>query len=184
MLIGLTNEFRALLDEQSLVGHYQLDCGQKLMDYGEEASYVYWVERGLLRAYYVTCEGKEVTKEFYWEGDVIYAMASFISGEPLPFSVIAIEDCQLLRLPKAQYRTLVQTHSLWQDYHQQQLQQHVVIKEHKEAFLLLNTPEQRVELFHRDFPALVTRINDYLIASYLAMTPISYSRIKKRLKLT
>ncbi len=55
-------------------------------------------------------------------------------------------------------------------------------KERKERFMLLNNPEQRYCLFIQQFPKLATKLSNYQIASYLGITPISLSRIKKRLK--
>lgn len=181
---GLTVQLRQLQKQSSEFSPFQLEIGEQLFCSGDKPEYVYWLEHGLLRAFFVTPEGKDFTKEFYWQGDVIYGMACLLNNEPLPHGVIALEPCQLLRLPIVAYRQLVDSDKNWASYHRQQMEQHILIKERKEAFLLLQTPEQRVITFHRDFSFLIPRISDYLIASYLAMTPISYCRIKKRLKLT
>ena len=181
---GMTDPLRDLLEISCHSSSFQLAKGQQLFNCGDKTTHVYWLEQGLLCAYFVTLEGKEFCKEFYWQGDVIYGMRSLLGNEPLPYSVVALEPCNLLRLPVDVYRTSILQDPQWADYHREQLEQHLLIKERKEAFLLLNTPEQRVFAFHRDYGFLLHRIKDYQIASYLAMTPISYSRIKKRLNLT
>ncbi|MCW8833827.1 MAG: Crp/Fnr family transcriptional regulator [Colwellia sp.] len=181
---GITAQLRQLQKQHSEFKPFQLMVGEHLFSSGNKADYVYWLEQGLLRAYFVTAEGKEFTKEFYWEGDVIYGLSSLLSDEALPYSVVAIEDCQLQRIPVKEYRRLIDNDVQWTNYHHQQMEQHILVKERKEAFLLLQNPEQRVMAFYRNFPFLVPRISGYLIASYLGMTPISYSRIKSRLKLT
>ncbi|AQS38659.1 cAMP-binding protein [Shewanella psychrophila] len=180
----MTEQFRLLLERSGHSNSCRLAKGRQLFNCGDKTTHVYWLEQGLLCAYFVTAEGKEFCKEFYWQGDVIYGMRSLLGNEPLPYSVVALEPCNLLRLSIAAYRTLTVQEHQWADYHRQQLEQHLLIKERKEAFLLLKTPEQRVFAFHRDYDFLLHRIKDYQIASYLAMTPISYSRIKKRLNLT
>lgn len=127
--------------------------------------------------------GKEFTKEFFWEGDFIFLPKSLLVGEPLPYSLIALEDCQYRQLPVVRYQAFVETDLAWRRYHQAVLMNHLLNKEKKEAFLLLNSPEKRVDCFHKDYPWLIARVPDYIVASYLGITPISYSRIKKRLGL-
>jgi CRP-like cAMP-binding protein len=104
-----------------------------------------------------------------------------LTNTPLPYSIRSLEPCQYRQLSVSDYLEFVQTHDAWRTYHEQQLALHLVNKEWKEAFLLLNSPEQRVAQFNQIFPNLVARLPDYIIASYLGITPISYCRIKKRL---
>lgn len=56
------------------------------------------------------------------------------------------------------------------------------IKEEKELLLLTESPQARYQHFLRSFPALEARVPDHQIAAYLGITPISLSRIRKRLK--
>jgi CRP-like cAMP-binding protein len=58
------------------------------------------------------------------------------------------------------------------------------IKEEKELLLLTGGPEARYQHFLRSFPALDARVPDHQIAAYLGITPISLSRIRKRMRNT
>ena len=179
-MIPLPPDLRERCDEFSA---FALPAHATLFEAGSQPSFLYWLEQGLLRAYFVTPDGKEFTKEFYWEGDAIVGMRSLLSNEPLPYAVVTLEACRFLRLPVARYRQFVDQDAAWHGYHQVLVINHLLIKERKEEFLLLQSPEQRVAAFLDNHHALAKRLPDYLIASYLAMTPISYSRIKKRLGL-
>ena len=55
-------------------------------------------------------------------------------------------------------------------------------KEEKEQLLLTGSPQARYQHFLDSFPALDARVPDHQIAAYLGITPISLSRIRKRLK--
>ena len=168
------------LSEQPVL---KLSAQQALIRQGERPQYLYWLAEGLIRSVYMDDTGKEFTKEFMWEGDVVFLPRGILTEEPLPYSLIALEACQFRQLPIERYRAFVAEDQSWRKYHEKLLAVHLVNKERKEAFLLLNSPEQRAARFHETFPWLVTRVPDYLLASYLGMTPISYSRIKKRLGL-
>lgn len=62
------------------------------------------------------------------------------------------------------------------------LKQQLLYKEQKEAFLLLNTPEQRYLYLLEHFPLWVTRLTHAQLANYIGITSISLSRIRKRLQ--
>lgn len=141
------------------------------------------VKTGLLRAVFTTQQGKEFSKEFYWENDIIFGMRSLIEFSPLPYSVISEEQCDLFKIPKEAYLALVSKYPSWKDYHIRQLEQHLLHKEFKEELLLLHSNEQKVQRVYEIYPQFVKRIPATLVASYLGLTPVSLSRIKKRLKL-
>lgn len=159
----------------------QLKAQQSLIRQGEHSHSVYWLERGLIRALFTDHTGKEFTKEFFWEGDIILQPRSVLTGDPLPYSMVALEECFYRQISVQQYLELTKRSQQWLEYHQAILTCHLINKERKEEFLLLNSPEQRVIRFDLAFPWLIKRVPDYIVASYLGMTPISYSRIKKRL---
>ena len=54
------------------------------------------------------------------------------------------------------------------------------VKERLETFVLLN-PEERYLKFIKDFPDLTNRVPDKYIANVLGITPVSLSRIRKRI---
>lgn len=159
----------------------RLDAQQTLVRQGDVSNSIYWLDKGLIRAVFMNDNGKEFTKEFFWEGDIILQPRSLLTGEPLPYSMISLEACQYRQISTQRYSELIRTSPEWLHYHQTLLAIHLINKEKKEEFLLLNSPEQRVIRFGQSFPWLIQRVPDYIVASYLGMTAISYSRIKKRL---
>lgn len=157
-----------------------LKANTSLIETNTRSRYIYLVKNGLLRARFITEEGKEFSKEFYWEGDIIFGMRSLLDNKPLPYSVRSEETCELVQIPVQIYQQLVEDFSSWKNYHIHQLERHLLYKEIKEELLLLHSNEQKVLKVYQLFPALVNRVPATLIASYLGLTPVSLSRIKKR----
>jgi CRP-like cAMP-binding protein len=58
-----------------------------------------------------------------------------------------------------------------------------VKKELKERQLLIHSAKERYRIFLKEFPDLESRISQYQIASYLGISPVSLSRIRKEMKL-
>lgn len=65
---------------------------------GEPNDDLYFVRQGLLKAHYLTLEGKEFIKSFFKEGDLAGSLSATYEGELASFSAVALEDCQILRL--------------------------------------------------------------------------------------
>lgn len=149
-----------------------------LLHQGQTQTHCYFLLNGLCHACYLTEQGKQFSKEFYWDQDVIIGFESLINSEPSAFLLETLSASQLVMLPITLFQQWrQQQHPLYQTLLERQL----LHKEHKERFMLMHTPEQRLQLFSEHFPELVGRITDYQLASYLGITSISLSRIKKRL---
>lgn len=145
---------------------------------GDSPDLLVWVEQGLLRARVALDDGREYIKEFYWEGDEFLDFHHQLSGQPARYSVEALEPCRLLVFPL----TSLRQHRLWPIWYQHLLAVQLRIKEEKELLLLTGTPEARYQHFLTHFPALDARLPDHQVAAYLGITPISLSRIRKRLR--
>ncbi len=145
---------------------------------GDRPDLLVRVEQGLLRAKVVLADGREYIKEFYWEGDEFIDFHHLLSREPARYSVEALEPCRLQLFNLGDLRQL----SCWSAWYHHLLAVQLRIKEEKELLLLTESPQARYQHFLQRFPELDARVPDHQIAAYLGITPISLSRIRKRLK--
>ncbi len=163
----------------SIAKPLQLPARHILVNQEKVADSIYFVLEGLCHACYLTEQGKQFSKEFYWEQDWIIGFEGLICNQASPYLVETLTATKLLCLPIAslqQWRE--ESHPLYIKLLETQL----MYKESKERFMLLHTPEKRYKIFCRNFPQLQERLSDYQIAAYLGITHISLSRIKTRLK--
>lgn len=149
----------------------------------ETASSIYVVAQGLLRAVYITPQGKEYSKEFYWCRDTILCLPSLLEKAPLPYALQACEKASVHALPMQTYHELIAESPQWQQFHIKQLERHILFKETKEALLLMHSAEEKVSKVCQLFPDFVRRVPAVMLATYVGITPESLSRIKKRLRL-
>lgn len=148
-----------------------------LLHQGEVAQEIHLLLEGICHSAYLTDKGKEFSKEFYWENDWIIGFESLIKQQASPYLLETLTACRLVSLPISTLRQWrKEKHSIYLKLLETQLMH----KENKERFMLLYSPEERYEIFCANFPELLERLNDYQIAAYLGITPISLSRIKKR----
>ncbi|KJF89373.1 Crp/Fnr family transcriptional regulator [Photobacterium leiognathi] len=148
-----------------------------LLNQGQQAEQFYFLLDGLCHACYLTENGKQFSKEFYWDQDALIGFEGLITQSPSPFLLETLSTSQLIALPIALIETWrAQGLTLYINLLERQL----VFKENKERFMLMYSPEERYQLFTQSFAELNFKLTDYQIASYLGITPISLSRIKKR----
>ncbi|MGD6737487.1 Crp/Fnr family transcriptional regulator [Photobacterium leiognathi] len=148
-----------------------------LLNQGQQAEQFYFLLDGLCHACYLTENGKQFSKEFYWDQDALIGFEGLITQSPSPFLLETLSASQLIALPI----TLIETwRSQGLTLYINLLERQLVFKENKERFMLMYSPEERYQLFTQSFAELNFKLTDYQIASYLGITPISLSRIKKR----
>lgn len=93
-----------------------------------------------------------------------------------------MEDSTLITVDYETYQELLGSHTCWQIVARKLAEMVFILKEKREAELLLNSAPERYQQFLTDYPDLETRVPQYHIASYLGITPESLSRIRSILK--
>ncbi len=158
-------------------------AGEDIVTAGEKVSTIGFLVQGLARYYYLTKEGVEFNKSFSRAGQVLSSISSLVTSEPAPFFIQALEPCECLFLEYENLSMLCGAHRQWELLARRLLEQLAIKKERREAdFLLLSAPE-RYQKFLREYADIVERIPNYHIASYLGITEVALSRIRRRLGL-
>lgn len=159
-----------------------LNTGEFLVRAGEIPSRIAFVVSGLLRLYYVNSAGSEFTKSFCPENHFVTAYGALILQQPANFFIEAIEDSLLLVIDYSQYLQLCAGNSCWQEINHKLVEALFLKKEKREAELLLDDATTRYKKFLQDYPNLDQRVKQYHIASYLGISPVSLSRIRKNIQ--
>lgn len=155
--------------------------GQILLQAGDRVKEFYFVVTGLLRYYYLTPEGKEFNKAFAKGGDFAGSICGLISSVPSRFSIEAIEDTKVLVLPVKLIIEGYDRHRSWERLGRRLAENVAIKKELREAEFLLDSAEARYLRFLKEFTDISERIPQYHIASYLGITEVSLSRIRRQL---
>jgi CRP-like cAMP-binding protein len=105
-------------------------------------------------------------------------MMSMLSGKATPLQTMLLEDCRLLRLTREDYLKLGET-EIGMVLTKTAAENSFMHKQQQQIDLLTKTAQERYDEFLVDFPGIVNRISQKHIASYLGITPQSFSRLKK-----
>ncbi|TPN84402.1 Crp/Fnr family transcriptional regulator [Aquimarina algicola] len=140
-----------------------------------------FVLTGLFRYVYISDEGKELTKVFMPEQSFISSYSSMISKKPSHFFIEAIEDSKVLTISYDCWEKLRKQNPKWNLLLVKLLEKGYSVKEKREREFLLLDAESRYRIFLNEFPKLESRVKQHMVASYLGITPIALSRIRKKM---
>lgn len=158
----------------------QKDKGMYVFRQGEADRSLYFVESGLLKAYYTSAEGKVFIKSFILENDIISSLAASHSEGDCTFSLICLEPSTLIEIPFAVIREHSANDLEIANELVEVLLNFAMKKERREyEFLCLSAEQQFLRLVETT-PTLLDKVTQNDIAAYLGVTPVGLSRIKKR----
>ena len=157
-----------------------LEAGEYFVRAGEQSTELAFINSGLLRFFYQTEDGKESNKSFITENQFAAAYSAFLTDKPARFNIQALEPSHLLVAELQSIVDLFARHQCWEKLGRIMAEQVYIKKETREAEFLLDDAETRYHNFQKNYPGLEDRLAQYHIASYLGITPVMLSRIRRR----
>ncbi|MEM7037791.1 MAG: Crp/Fnr family transcriptional regulator [Bacteroidota bacterium] len=118
--------------------------------------------------------------DFAFEHDFFADTMSLYSGEPSPVEVLALEDCEMLKITRSNIEALKQT-EIGRILFAAGAEDDFIKKQRQQIDLLLKTAEERYRDIQRQRPQLLQRVPQKYIASYLGITPQSLSRMRRNM---
>jgi len=152
-----------------------------LLREGDVCSEVFFVDSGLLKAYTIDNLGKEHIIQFGPEDSWVSDRNSFYFSLPAMFYIDAIEDSEIVCIKKEFYEKAEKLIPGFNSFTVMILHNSIRFMQKRISLLLGATAEQRYLDFIELYPNLTLRVPQWMIASYLGVTPESLSRVRKEL---
>lgn len=161
----------------------QVQKGEILYAIGDQPLSFAFLHQGLMRAYVIDEHGNEYNKNFFSAGRFPGCMSALLNKQASDIEIEALEDCNIVEINHQQFRSALFKHTDLMAFHIRYLEVHWLLeKEPKEISYLQYEAKARYLKFLDVFQAILPRLPQYHIASYLGITPTQLSRIKKDLK--
>lgn len=147
---------------------------------GEVCRDVLFITSGLMRVYYVN-EGRENIRQFMFENSFITEYESFLSRKPSHYFIDAVEPTHALALSFEDLEALEQRFTHFLRFGKMMAESVVVHVGNRYMSLIRDDATTRYLTLMKERPKVMQRVPQYMIASYLGITPEALSRIRKEL---
>ena len=176
--ITITDEQFALIAENIKVKTFEKN--KIILSPGEISTKAYFVTEGLIRCYSIDSKGKANIIQFAPENWWLSERNSFFN-EPSDFYIDTIEPTTAMLIPRNYLNEIASNIPTLNDLNINMLNNSIRFMQKRINMLLSATAEERYLDFMKLYPSLSLRVPQWMIASYLGITPESLSRVRKDL---
>lgn len=156
--------------------------GELMVRQGERWTEAFFVENGLLRVHTAEPDGKDHTKSFWPEGTMVLPLTPAMQEQPSAFMLSAMEASRVWQAPWALLREALDAKALWQPVCSVMMARLLHQKQQREHTLLALNGRERYLRLCRQQPELAQRVPLVHLASYLGLTDVSLSRIRRQIR--
>jgi len=167
----------------SLITLENISRKQILLTEGHPCRSIFYVNAGVLRAFFTDQWGKESTIMFAIADWWITDMFCFINQQPAMLTIEALADSTIFRLQRNDWETLLATIPKFEKYFRVLMQNAYTREQLRVIQNLSIAAEERYNNFLGKYPQIAKQVTQKQIASYLGITPEFLSAIRaKKLK--
>jgi len=167
----------SLLD--SLITFRTVKKGELLLTENQVCNEIVFIEKGILRSFFVNHKGDEITNCFAFENEFMASFASFITKEKAEENIQALTDTQLQILDRKALEKLYQSGFNWQETGRKLTELEFVNLHKRMVSFQKLSGAKRYEELCKNHQKYIQLIPLQYLASYLGITPRHLSRIRK-----
>ena len=150
-----------------------------LHESGTICNHFHIIISGIARVFYYN-EDKDITCHFAAEQESITAIDSFIQRKKSKYNIEALEDLEVMMVSHNDLENLFTRHPKYEHFGRLFLQQAYIDLVERIDDLQLHTAHERYETLLEKKPYLFQRVASKHIASFLGMTPETFSRVRAK----
>lgn len=158
-----------------------IEKGSHLLEADRVVENLFFINKGLVRYYYIDERGgEERTGQFFDANSVYTDVTGFVSQMPSRQYIQALEASEIVCLSrKSIYDAYANDHAI-ERFGRLMLEQALIGSQERTSSFMSESVEERYRRLMRGRQDLVRRVPQYILASYLGVTPEALSRIRNR----
>jgi len=159
---------------------HQLKKKEFLLQANSVCKHLYFVEKGCLRMYFINKKGAEQITQFALDNWWISDFLSFIESKPSEYFIQTVEKSEILSIDENDFEALLKELPQMERYFRTIMQRAWAASQLRIKYMYELSKEEYYNHFCTSFPEFVQRVPQYMIASYLGLTPEYVSELRKK----
>ncbi len=184
LISSINKEIQLNIQEESATsiafGKTQLLSKDKLLyPANSVCKYIYFIEKGIIRHFYLSEPGENITCDFSLECQFLTDYRSFTKNEPSLYQFQAMEEVHYLKINQSELLGLYTNHPKLETFGRLIAEQTAQRITQMARSLISEKATDRYERLVNERPELLQRAPQKYIAAYLGIKPESLSRIRR-----
>lgn len=140
---------------------------------------IFFINKGILRVLITDNEGTEHTIHFALENQFIVDYSAFLKMETSHYCLQALEETELIAIPRSSINWGYQNMQEGQKMGRLIAEYYYIYQDERIKNTYIRSPKERYDSITEVFPNIHNRVPQHMIASYLGITSVHLSRLKK-----
>jgi CRP-like cAMP-binding protein len=156
---------------------------QYFAEQGKVCDKASFIVTGSVRYFYVK-DGEEITNYFSFENELVSSYKSYLTQQPSATFIQALEDTRLIHITRADMDKMLNNPLLaykMERFGRMVAEHYLGCYEDRVAAFVTKSPEERYLDLLDTSKDILRRMPQHYIANFLGITPVSLSRIKRRM---
>lgn len=166
---------------KNLASRRKLKVGENIVEQAAKSNKVAILTSGLMRAYCTLESGKEITKNIFTPIGFVGGFSSIVKNEPSLFCYEALVDSTIYEINFSEFVKISKTNIDISNLYNRILEFVFIMYETKQLESMALNATERYLILKKQIPSIDNLIPQYQIASYLNISPVQLSRIRKEL---
>ena len=163
---------------QSISEFKRIPAGTQIIKLDEMTSKIYMLVSGVMRCFISTESGKEFNKSFYMPMSFVGSLTALIKKKPSLFTFETLTDCKVYEVDYYELMVVFKNNLVLKDLHNKTLEG--LYEKRLVELVSMDATERYLEL-RKQNPNIDDLISQYHIASYLGITAVQLSRIRRKI---
>lgn len=174
--VSLTNEMKNFLEEKFVLKKYA--PREMIVEGGGPARYFYLVVSGVQMIYFISAAGEKVVLGFSFSGNISGAYDAFVTQTPSKLFLESLTSSEMLAVNHVDYSELFERFPEFNIWRAQTMESLLFGRLSREVEIMTLSAKDRYDAFVSRCPAELLGIPQKYLASYLNMTPETFSRLR------
>jgi len=159
----------------------KLLAGKNIVKQGGKSNKIAFLTSGLMRAFSTLESGKQITKNIFTPIGFVGAFSSLVKDEPSVFCYEALVDSEVFEVDFNEFIKISKTNIDISNLYNRILEFIFIMYERKQLEIMSLNGTERYLALKKQIPNIDNLIPQYQIASYLNISSVQLSRIRKAL---